>query len=133
MTTLTPRQAAWLILRRPDRRDTNDKIHWAQLQTAHPQITEAIALSEDFVRLLRHRKGDRFEAWLQQAEASTVTALRRFAKGLRQDYAAVQAALSLPWSNGPVEGQINRLKMIKRQMFGRANLDLLEKRFILDA
>ena len=69
----------------------------------------------------------------QQAEASTVTALRRFAKGLRQDYAAVQAALSVPWSNGPVEGQINRLKMIKRQMFGRANLYLLEKRFILIA
>jgi transposase len=57
-------------------------------------------------------------------------ALRRFAKGLGEDYEAVKAGVTLPWSTGPVEGYINRLKMLKRQMFGRARLDLLGPRFV---
>jgi transposase len=56
--------------------------------------------------------------------------LQRFAKGLRDDYDAVKAGVTLPWSNGPVEGHIYRLKMLKRQMFGRASLDLLQRRFL---
>ena len=59
--------------------------------------------------------------------------MRSFAKRLLDDYEAVRAAVELPWSNGPTEGQINRLKTIKRQMYGRANLDLLERRFLLAA
>jgi transposase len=59
--------------------------------------------------------------------------LRRFATGLRADYAAVKAGLRLPWNNGPVEGHINRLKMLKRSMFGRAKLDLLGQRLLLAA
>ena len=57
--------------------------------------------------------------------------MRRFALGLYEDYAAVKAGVTLPWSSGPVEGHINRLKMLKRQMFGRARLDLLSRRFVL--
>jgi transposase len=56
--------------------------------------------------------------------------LQRFAKGLRDDYDAVRAGITLPWSTGPVEGHINRLKMLKRPMFGRAKLDLLSHRFV---
>jgi transposase len=56
--------------------------------------------------------------------------MQRFAVGLRADYEAVKAGLRLPWSNGPVEGHINRLKMLKRSMFGRAKLDLLSRRFL---
>jgi len=62
-----------------------------------------------------------------------VPPLQRFAKRLRADHEAVHAALSLDWSNGQTEGQINRLKTIKRQMYGRASLDLLERRFLLAA
>ena len=58
-------------------------------------------------------------------------AWRRFAKGLRDDFDAVKAGVTLPWSSGPVEGQITRLKLLKRQMFGRASLSLLERRFVL--
>jgi transposase len=61
---------------------------------------------------------------------STLEPLRRFATGLYEDYHAVKAGVTLPWSNGPVEGHINRLKMLKRQMFGRAHLDLLSCRFV---
>ena len=57
--------------------------------------------------------------------------MQRFATGLHEDYAAVKAGVTLPWSTGPVEGHINRLKMLKRQMFGRARLDLLSRRFVL--
>lgn len=67
----------------------------------------------------------------QTAKTSSIKAVQRFAKGLEEDYDAVKAGMTLAVSNGPVEGQNNRLKMLKRQMFGRANLELLEKRFIL--
>ena len=79
------------------------------------------------------RQADRFDRWLARAVASGVAPLRRFATGLRADYEAVKAGLRLPWSNGPVEGHINRLKMLKRSMFGRAKLDLLSRRFLLAA
>jgi len=59
--------------------------------------------------------------------------MRRFAAGIRQDYAAVAAALQYAWSNGQVEGQINRLKLIKRQMYGRAKLDVLKARLLYAA
>ena len=64
---------------------------------------------------------------------SGVVPLRRLATGLHADYEAVKASLRLPWSNGPVEGHINRLKMLKRSMFGCAKLDLLSRRFLLAA
>ena len=64
------------------------------------------------------------------AVATTLEALQRFAKGLYEDYEAVKAGVTLPWSTGPVEGHINRLKMLKRQMFGRVRLDLLSRRFV---
>jgi transposase len=70
---------------------------------------------------------------LARAATSPLPPFRRFAKGLRKDCAAVMAGVTLPWSQGPIEGQINRLKMLKRSMFGRAKLDLLSQRFLLTA
>ena len=89
--------------------------------------------AEAFAALVRGREVERLEAWLRAAQDGPVAALRRFAKRLLADEGAVRAAVSLDWSNGQVEGQINRLKTIKRQMFGRAGLDLLERRFLLAA
>src|SRR5438132_13296465 len=68
---------------------------------------------------------------LRRAASSTLDAVRRFATGLYEDYEAVKAGVTLPWSSGPVEGHINRLNMLKRQMFGRAHLDLMSRRFLL--
>ena len=76
---------------------------------------------------MRDRKAGELERWLADAAESE---LRSFADGLRQDEAAVRAALRLPWSNGQTEGQITRLKLIKRQMFGRAKHDLLRARVL---
>jgi transposase len=79
---------------------------------------------------VRQRFDKALTPWLTAALDSGITELRQFAKGLVQDLAAVQAALSLPWSSGQVEEQVNRLKLIKRQMYGRANFDLLKLRFL---
>jgi transposase len=79
------------------------------------------------------RQADRFDHWLACAIGSSVVPLQRFATGLRADYDAVKAGIMLPWSTGPVEGQINRLKMLTRSMFGRAKIDLLSQRFLLTA
>ncbi len=89
-----------------------------------------IDLAQDFAELLRQRQPERLDAWLKRAAQSALKTFERFASGLREDYEAVKAGLTLPWSTGPVEGQINRLKMLKRQMFGRANIDLLRLRVL---
>ena len=103
------------------------------LTAQHSELAVAIALAQDFAAIVRERQPDRFDSWLDRATASGVAPLRRFATGLRGDYEAVKAGLTLRWSNGPVEGQINRLKMLKRSMFGRAKIDLLSRRFLLAA
>ena len=77
---------------------------------------------------MREHRGEACEAWLTEAAASGIEALARFAQGLRDDLAAVTAGLTLPWSNGPVEGHINRLKLLKRQGYGRAGVGLLRQR-----
>ena len=130
---LTARRATWLVLRRPERLDADEAAPLAQLQAQHPAVAAAIALAQDFVRLVRERQPDQLDPWLARAAESPLGPLQRFAKGLRDDYDAVKAGVTLPWSNGPVEGHINRLKMLKRQMFGRAKLALLQQRFLLAA
>jgi transposase len=130
---LTPRSAAWMVLRREERRSAQDREVLAELRQDNPALDEAIALAEEFAALVRGREPERLDPWLQRAQDGTVVSLRRFAKRLSADYEAVRAAVTLGWSNGPVEGQINRLKMLKRTMYGRADLDLLSRRFLLAA
>ena len=127
---LTPRRAAWLVLRRTEKRTEDEAQQLAQVRTQSAEVAEAIDLAEDFATLVRQRQPAQLDPWLQRATTSTLEAWQRFAKGLYEDYEAVKAGVTLPWSTGPVEGHINRLKMLKRQMFGRARLDLLSRRFV---
>jgi transposase len=127
---LTPRRATWLVLRREAHRTDAEVHQLAQLHAQAPEVAEAIDLAQDFVQLVRQRQPERLDPWLQRATTSALEALQRFATGLREDYEAVKAGVTLPWSTGPVEGHINRLKMLKRQMFGRARLALLGRRFV---
>jgi transposase len=78
--------------------------------------------------MVRQRSGGPLADWLAKAEQSSCAEIRGFAAGVRRDEAAVSAALTEPWSNGPVEGHVNRLKLIKRQMYGRAGFQLLRAR-----
>ena len=127
---LTPRRATWLVLRRERQRTEAEAQQLAQLRAQQAEVAEAVDLAEDFATLVRQRQPAQLDPWLQRATTSTLEALQRFAKGLYEDYEAVRAGVTVPWSTGPVEGHINRLKMLKRQMFGRAHLDLLSRRFV---
>jgi transposase len=130
---LTPRRATWLALRPPAPSTEQDHHQLAQLTEQSAELAEAVTLAQDFAALGRQRQPAQLEPWLARAATSTLPPYRRFAKGLRADMAAVQAAVTPPWSQGPIEVHINRLKMLKRQMFGRARLDLLARRFLLAA
>ena len=127
---LTPRRATWLVLRREENRTAAEAQQRAQLHVQSAEVAEAIDLAQDFVTLVRQRQPTQLDPWLTRATTSTLEALRRFATGLYEDYEAVKAGVTLPWSTSPVEGHINRLNMLKRQMFGRAHLDLLSRRFV---
>jgi transposase len=127
---LTPRRATWLVLQRPEKCTARDSALIARLQQAHPVLAAAIALAQQFAQLLRTRTAAQFDRWLHQARNSGVAAFHRFARSLHRDSAAVKAGMTLPWSTSPVEGHINRLKLLKRQMFGRAKLDLLAIRML---
>jgi transposase len=128
---LTPGRATWLVLRRETQRTEAEARQLAQLREQHTEVAEAIDLAQDFAHLVRQRQSAHLDPWLQRATTSALEAMQRFATGLRDDYEAVKAGVTLPWSTSPVEGHINRLKMVKRQMFGRARLDLLSRRFVL--
>ena len=95
-----------------------------------PLVNEAIALSQQFTTLVRTRTVADFDGWLEAMEGSELAPFRRLAKSFRQDEAAIRAGLSLRWSQGPVEGTIHRLKLLKRQMYGQAKLDLLRQRLL---
>ena len=127
---LTPRRAAWLVLRREANHTVAEAQQLTQLHAQSAEVAEAIDLAQDFATLVRQRQPTPLDPWLTRATTSTLEALRHFAAGLYEDYEAVKAGVTLPWSTSPVEGHINRLKMLKRQMFGRAHLDLLSRRFV---
>jgi len=100
-----------------------------QLCQMDARITRVYQLTQAFLALARERRGRDLEAWITTATDSGLDALARFARGLQEDLAAVTAGLTLPWSNGPVEGQVTRLKLLKRQGYGRAGFPLLRQRF----
>jgi transposase len=122
--------AAW-ILRPPSALTPEQQIVLQQVADRSPDLAMTITLSQVFAAMIRNRQATEFDAWLAQMDACGLAAFERLARGMRQDAAAIRAALTLPWSNGPVEGSINRLKMIKRSMYGRAKLDLLRQRVLL--
>jgi transposase len=128
-----PRQvAAWLV--RPAAELTAAQQRYlAELVERCPAIGRAQRLAQAFTRIVRTRDDLGLEPWLQEAETSAIAEMEEFAIGIRRDQAAVQAALIHPWSQGQVEGQINRLKLVKRSMFGRAGFDFLRQRYLLAA
>jgi transposase len=130
---LTARSATWLIMRREEKRDEDAKQQVAQLQHLHSELAQAIALTQDFAPLVRQRLNDQLDAWLERATTCGLKAFQGFANGLREDYQAVKAGLTFPWSTGPVEGNSNRLKMLKRQRYGRAKLAVLRQRVLYAA
>jgi transposase len=130
---LTPKRLVGIILRRAADRSAEEQQLLTAAQETCSQVREASRLSEQFLTLLRDRLSDAFDGWLKAAQTCGLSALQQFARGLEREVTAVRAALKLPYSNGQTEGQITRLKLIKRSMYGRAKLDLLERRVLYRA
>lgn len=104
-----------------------DAIQVAQIEAALPPLTTARELTDRFPDMMRNARENVPATWLDEAEDSILSS---FARGLRSDQTAVAAALREPWSNGQTEGQVNRLKTLARQMYGRASIDLLKARLV---
>jgi transposase len=126
----TARKAARLLMSEPDKLDEGDRRFVTALLELSPPIARAVELSKAFSTMIRNSLADQLDGWISAAENG---GFKGFARSLRQDHDAVHAALTLSWSTGPVEGQINRLKAIKRSMYGRAGFDLLRHRVLAAA
>jgi transposase len=126
----SPRQLSFDWVRRPEKRMVESQARLEKIRAASPDLTTALDLADEFKSLIRKQSSGTLRDWLTRAEASPCPEVRHFAEGIRRDESAVNAAITLPWSNGPVEGHVNRLKTIKRQMYGRAGFVLLRARVL---
>ena len=122
---------AW-IMTRPDRLADADRASLDAILAASTELAAVAASVRGFAAIMNERRGRKqLEPWMAAALATGEPALRSFVTGLRADHDAVTNGLSLPWSSGAVEGHVNRIKMLKRQMYGWASPDLLRRRVIL--
>jgi transposase len=121
----SPRQTSALLLGLVHNPNPSQQSFAETLCALSPEIAISVELAKQFRRMMQEHDAS---AWLPWRKAARQSPLHGFVMQLQRDAAAVQAALTLPWSTGPVEGHIHRLKLIKRQMYGRANLDLLRIR-----
>jgi len=130
---MSPVRASWLLFLPTERLTDRQREQRERLCGCHPDVEAAYVLVSAFVVMLAERRVEDLESWLRQATHSQLPELKRFARSLRRDEAAVRAAFSSEISNGQTEGQVLRLKLIKRSLFGRANFDLLRLRFLYRA
>jgi transposase len=126
------RQLSFEWARRPEKRKPLEQARMEAIRARSEELAAALDLADGFAELIRKRSRETLGEWLARGGACSDPDLRRFAEGIRRDEAAVHAAVTEDWSNGPVEGHVNRLKTIKRQMYGRAGFVLLRAR-VLDA
>jgi transposase len=122
------RVVSFVVVSRPDKRSRLAQCYLEHLCHVEAKMAQLYELALAFLTMVRERRGQDLEAWRTLAAQSGIAPLARFAEGLQGDLAAIQAGLSLPWSNGPVEGHIHRLKLLKRQCYGRAGVALLRQR-----
>src|SRR2546428_9213270 len=125
--------ATWLFIRDPKQLTKQKQAELELICQRSETARKTYALTQQFMRILRLRRGQEFEMWLSAVEASQIPELRRFAQSLLKDKDAVVAGLTLSYSNGPVEAQVHKLKLVKRSMFGRAKLPLLRLRLLYAA
>jgi len=128
--TPSTKRAAWWLLQSPEDLKSEQQIFLQQFIDLCPEALKIQELGQKFRAMIRERLEPNFDGWMEAGQESGIKELENFVKGIKQDRAAVKAALKFEWSQGQVEGQVNRLKMLKRQMYGRANFDLLRARVL---
>jgi transposase len=128
-TILAPRQLAWLLVKDPNNLDKVEENMLNHIRQ-DPEVEMAYGLAQRFQKMVREHVSTELDNWINQCINSSITDLANFASGLQRDHDAIFMALHEKWSNGQTEGQVNRLKLIKRKMYGRANFDLLRLRVL---
>ena len=118
------------MLLRPEQLKDEERSILNRLCRLFPNLKVVQELALDFARIMRERSAGLLPAWLRAAARSKLKEFAAFARGISKDYDAVKNALKYEWSNGQLEGQVNRLKLLKRQMYGRAKFDLLRARVL---
>jgi len=126
---MAPRHLAWLFLRDPEQLEQQEKQTLSLVRKAE-KIELVYGLAQQFVTLLKERNAQPLSTWLWDCQTSGISDLVTFAQGLEKEGSALHAAFTLPYSNGPVEGKINKLKYIKRSMYGRGGFPLLRQRVL---
>ena len=126
----TAKKAVWWFIRDPSDLKEKEQQALAVIRQASPTADTVYELAQDFMQMLHRRQGQRLDVWLDQVRASHIPELQRFVGSIQRDKDAVLAGLTLQESNGVVEGKINKLKLIKRMMYGRAEFPLLRQRVL---
>jgi transposase len=126
------REASWMLLR-PEQLTDEEKETVEVLCRLSPEVRQAQQLALGFIEVVKERRADDLRGWLIEAGRSRVAEFASLANGITSDFQAVRAALEYEWSQGQVEGQVHRLKLVKRQMYGRGKLDLLRARVLYAA
>jgi transposase len=130
---ISPRALRWLLAHKHDDLEKEDQARLDQLLNLSPEVQTVYALLQAFLKIVRERKHQELRPWMEQAIRSGIPELKSFVGGIERDYDAVHAALRLPWSQGVTEGKVNKLKTLKRVMYGRAGFALLRQRLLHDA
>ena len=123
-------KAIWLLARPYEQLKAHERTDLQELCQASQELAALHTLVQAFGQMVRKRDGHRLQDWMQQVAESNFRDVKRFAQGLQRDKEEVLAGLTLVYSNGQVEGQINKLKLIKRQGYGRAGFSLLRQRVL---
>lgn len=126
----TPNTAIWLFVRDPKKLEEIEREDVAAFCLASAPLKKAYDLLQDFLSMVRKREGHRLDAWLARVAESGLPELQSFAAGIEKDKYAVKAGFTWPINNGMVEGHVTKLKLIKRQMYGKAGFALLRQRVL---
>jgi transposase len=126
---MAPRHLSWSFLRDPSRLEKQEQ-ETLSLMRQEKNVDLVYGLAQRFMCMVKERKAERLSTWLRDCQISGITELVNFAQGLENEGSALHAALTLFYSNGPVEGKINKLKSIKRSMYGRGSFPLLRQKVL---
>jgi transposase len=127
---ISPRELRWLLTRKREKLDKEEQARLDQLLTVSTEVQTVHTLVQGFLSMVRERKGQQLRAWMEEATRSGIAEMKSFVAGIERDYDAVKTGLTLPWSQGPVEGAVNKIKTHKRLMYGRAGFRLLRQKML---
>lgn len=127
---IAPQERLWRLWKKVEDRQEDEQQIVSTLMDRLPALQGVVSLIHDFMALMHRKQATGISSWLERAQKSESGEMRWFARSLRREQAALEAAVSSPWSNGPVEGIVNKIKLIKRQMYGRASFETLRARIL---